>query len=49
MADRIAVMHAGTVVGVVDPRTTDRYTVGRMMLGADDVSEAEAIDEEGAA
>ncbi len=36
MSDRLAVMHGGHVVGIVDPLTTDRYTVGRMMLGADD-------------
>jgi ABC-type uncharacterized transport system ATPase subunit len=33
MSDRIAVMHEGKVVGVVDPRAVDRYEVGRMMLG----------------
>ena len=47
MSDRLAVMHEGEVVGVVDPHTTDRYTVGRMMLGteadsADDVVEVGA-------
>ncbi len=36
MSDRVAVMHGGRVVGIVDPHTTDRYTVGRMMLGADE-------------
>jgi ABC-type uncharacterized transport system ATPase subunit len=35
LADRIAVMHAGRIVGVVDPHTTDRYEVGRLMLGAE--------------
>jgi ABC-type uncharacterized transport system ATPase subunit len=45
MSDRLAVMHGGTVVGVVDPRTTDRYTVGRMMLGTDHVDELEEIEE----
>jgi general nucleoside transport system ATP-binding protein len=35
MSDRIAVMHGGRVVGIVDPHTADRYTVGRMMLGVD--------------
>ncbi len=34
LSDRIAVLHAGAVVGIVDPRTTDRYEVGRLMLGA---------------
>jgi simple sugar transport system ATP-binding protein len=41
MSDRIAVMHHGRVVGVVDPRTTDRYAVGRMMLGAADEAPVE--------
>jgi len=36
LSDRIAVMHAGAVAGVVDPRISDRYEVGRLMLGADD-------------
>jgi ABC-type sugar transport system ATPase subunit len=36
MSDRLAVMHGGRVVGIVDPRTTDRYAVGRMMVGADE-------------
>ena len=36
MSDRVAVMHGGRVVGIVDPHNTDRYTVGRMMLGADE-------------
>ena len=35
-------------VGIVDPRTTDRYTVGRMMLGADEIGDTE-FDEAGAA
>ena len=47
MSDRLAVMHGGRVVGIVDPRTTDRYTVGRMMLGADEPDDD--LDEEGAA
>ncbi|MET0147389.1 MAG: ABC transporter ATP-binding protein [Ilumatobacteraceae bacterium] len=34
MSDRIAVMHGGRIEGIVDPRTSDRYEVGRMMLGA---------------
>jgi len=52
MSDRLAVMHGGRVVGIVDPRTTDRYTVGRMMLGADDdtiTDPDDELDEEGAA
>ncbi len=35
LSDRIAVMHAGQVVGVVDPRASDRYEVGAMMIGTD--------------
>lgn len=34
LSDRIAVMHAGTIVGVVDPHHSNRYEVGRLMLGA---------------
>jgi simple sugar transport system ATP-binding protein len=44
MSDRIAVMHAGHVVGVVEPRHTDRYAVGRMMLGAS--SDADAAEDQ---
>jgi general nucleoside transport system ATP-binding protein len=33
LADRIAVMHDGHVVGVVDPAGTDRAEIGRMMTG----------------
>jgi len=36
LSDRIAVMHAGRIVGIVDPRTSERYEVGRMMLGLDE-------------
>jgi general nucleoside transport system ATP-binding protein len=43
LSDRIAVMHAGEVVGIVDPHRSDPYEVGRLMLGAD------AVDEPGAA
>jgi len=35
MSDRLAVIHDGRMVGIVDPRTSDRYAVGRMMLGSD--------------
>ena len=45
LSDRIAVMHAGRVEGVVDPRTADRYEVGRMMLGV----HGDADEERGAA
>jgi simple sugar transport system ATP-binding protein len=34
LSDRIAVLHAGHLVGVVNPHTSDRYEVGRLMLGA---------------
>lgn len=44
MSDRIAVMHGGRVVAVVDPRTTDRYTVGRMMLGVDHDDDDDGAD-----
>ena len=37
ISDRIVVLHAGEVAGIVDPSTTDRYEVGRLMLGADDL------------
>lgn len=32
LSDRIAVLHEGRLAGLVDPRTTDRYEVGRLML-----------------
>jgi simple sugar transport system ATP-binding protein len=32
MADRIVVLHHGHVAGVVDPRTTDRQAIGRLMI-----------------
>jgi ABC-type uncharacterized transport system ATPase subunit len=32
LADRIVVLHAGTVAGVVRPADTDRYEIGRLML-----------------
>lgn len=32
MADRIVVLHDGHVAGVVDPSTTDRQSIGRLML-----------------
>jgi general nucleoside transport system ATP-binding protein len=32
MSDRIVVLHEGRVTGIVDPATTDRYEVGRLML-----------------
>jgi simple sugar transport system ATP-binding protein len=33
ISDRIAVMHAGRVAGVVRPGDTDRYAIGRLMVG----------------
>jgi simple sugar transport system ATP-binding protein len=47
LSDRIAVMHGGRIEGVVDPRTTDRYEVGRLMLGVH--GPADDADERGAA
>ena len=32
LSDRIAVLHAGELAGVVTPATTDRYEIGRLML-----------------
>jgi general nucleoside transport system ATP-binding protein len=46
LSDRIAVMHGGRLEGIVDPRATDRYEVGRLMLG---VHGDDADDERGAA
>ena len=34
LCDRIAVLHAGRLVGVVDPKVSNRYEVGRLMLDA---------------
>jgi simple sugar transport system ATP-binding protein len=33
LSDRIAVLHEGAIAGVVDPAATDRYEIGRLMLG----------------
>ncbi len=33
LSDRIAVLHSGSVAGVVVPKETDRYEIGRLMLG----------------
>ena len=35
LSDRIAVMHAGCITGIVEPATTDAYEIGRLMLGTD--------------
>jgi simple sugar transport system ATP-binding protein len=32
LSDRLAVMHAGRIAGIVSPRSTDRYEIGRLML-----------------
>jgi len=32
LSDRIAVLHAGAVAGIVKPGETDRYEIGRLML-----------------
>ncbi len=32
LSDRLAVLHAGAIAGIVDPRTADRYDIGRLML-----------------
>ena len=34
LCDRIAVLHGGKLVGVVDPKVSNRYEVGRLMLDA---------------
>jgi ABC-type uncharacterized transport system ATPase subunit len=36
LSDRIVVLHAGAVAGIVTPASSDRYEVGRLMLGAED-------------
>ena len=33
LSDRIAVMHAGRITGIVEPAATDAYEIGRLMLG----------------
>jgi ABC-type uncharacterized transport system ATPase subunit len=32
LSDRIVVLHAGRIAGIVTPATTDRYEIGRLML-----------------
>jgi simple sugar transport system ATP-binding protein len=34
LSDRIVVLHAGRVAGIVTPAGSDRYEIGRLMLGA---------------
>lgn len=47
LSDRIAVLHAGRMVGVVDARTADRAGIGRMMAGltGDDTGEDALVAE----
>jgi simple sugar transport system ATP-binding protein len=40
LSDRIAVMHAGRITGVVEPATTNAYEIGRLMLGTDEHDDA---------
>lgn len=44
LADRIAVLHDGHLMGVVDPKTADRAEIGRMMAG---LSSADVADDRG--
>ncbi|MCC6435509.1 MAG: ABC transporter ATP-binding protein, partial [Acidimicrobiales bacterium] len=32
LSDRIAVLHEGTIAGIVTPAQADRYLIGRLML-----------------
>ncbi len=34
LSDRIAVIYEGRIMGMVDPKTTDVYTIGQMMTGS---------------
>ena len=36
MSDRIAVLHGGRITGIVEPATTDRYEIGRLMLDGEE-------------
>jgi general nucleoside transport system ATP-binding protein len=45
VSDRIVVLHNGSVAGIVDPATSDRYDVGRLMIGADEAAELERTSE----
>ena len=40
LSDRIAVFHNGELTGIVEPGSTDRYEIGRLMLGG---AEAELV------
>jgi simple sugar transport system ATP-binding protein len=48
LSDRIAVMHAGRITGIVDPRATDVLEIGRLMLGTDHDEPDGAADGSGA-
>ncbi len=45
LSDRLAVLHGGHLAGICDPATTDRYEIGRLMLG-DAEAEPDASGEE---
>jgi simple sugar transport system ATP-binding protein len=45
LSDRIAVMHAGRITGIVDPAVTDAYEIGRLMLGTEDHEESAPVEE----
>jgi simple sugar transport system ATP-binding protein len=49
LSDRIIVLHGGRIVGTVVPSESDRYEVGRLMLGAHDPAHGAPEPEEGAA
>jgi simple sugar transport system ATP-binding protein len=40
LSDRLVVIHAGHVAGIVDPSTADRYEIGRLMLEGNHPAEA---------
>jgi simple sugar transport system ATP-binding protein len=43
LADRIVVLHGGRIVGTVEPATSDRYEVGRLMLGVEPATSATSV------
>jgi general nucleoside transport system ATP-binding protein len=50
LCDRIAVMRAGRIVGIVEPGKSDRYEVGRLMLDAEtNIMIGDAVNMGGAA
>ena len=49
LSDRIIVLHGGRIVGTVVPGDSDRYEVGRLMLGAHDPASDTPQPEQGAA